>query len=155
LPSLLGLAKITFTHSPSPLPLTKKDRTSTNLLSICQDSTPPCRLNPLLFNSHLQTIWTAINDNRRAIYYKRKVFQSDDPAYESSFAVDFIVPPFSENNESLPTRTIFFKDKEFGRIASLDKRPMLITLYGLSGGSHEIYLKDVLAPLVAAEGEKK
>jgi predicted alpha/beta-fold hydrolase len=151
----LGLAKIAFTHSSSPLPLTKKDGASTNLLSICQDSTPPCRLNPLLFNGHLQTMWTAFKGEGQTIHYKRKVFQSDDPTYKGSFAVDFIVPPFSEKDDTLPTRTTFFKDEEFERIASLDSRPMLIALHGLSGGSYETYLKDVLAPLVTAHGEKE
>ena len=151
----LGIAKLSLTHSPSPLPLTKKDGASTNLLSICRDSTPPCLLNPLLFNGHLQTMWTAIKDEGKPIHYKRKVFQSDDLAYEGSFAVDFVVPPFSEKDETLPARTVYFKDEEFERIDSLDSRPMLVTLHGLAGGSYEIDLKDVLAPLVTAQGEKE
>jgi len=32
-----------------------------------------------------------------------------------------------------------------------DTKPMLITLHGLSGGSHELYLRHVLAPLVSEE----
>ena len=34
-----------------------------------------------------------------------------------------------------------------------DEKPMLVTLHGLSGGSHEIYLRHVLAPLVKAGWE--
>jgi hypothetical protein len=82
-------------------------------------------------------------------------FQSDGSAYEGSFAFDFVVPPFSEKDETLPARTVYFKDEEFERIASLDSRPMLVTLQGLAGGFYEIYLKDVLAPLVTAQGEKE
>jgi predicted alpha/beta-fold hydrolase len=100
-------------------------------------------------------MWTAIKDEGQPIHYKRKVFQSDDPAYEGSFAVDFVVPPFSEKSETLPARTVYFKDEEFERIDSLDSRPMLVTLHGLAGGSYEIDLKDVLAPLVTAQGEKE
>jgi predicted alpha/beta-fold hydrolase len=33
-------------------------------------------------------------------------------------------------------------------VGSHDTKPMLITLHGLSGGSHEIYLRHVLQPLV-------
>ena len=32
---------------------------------------------------------------------------------------------------------------------------MLILLHGLSGGSHEIYLRQVLAPLVTAGGDRQ
>lgn len=52
----LGHAKINFTHSTTPLSLIKKDGTPTDLLSVCEEATPPCNLNPLLFNGHVQTM---------------------------------------------------------------------------------------------------
>jgi predicted alpha/beta-fold hydrolase len=151
----LGYARTTFTHSPSPLPLKKKDGTSTDLLSICEESTPPCHLNPLLFNGHLQTLWTAVKNSGPPIYYKRKIFENEDPAYKGSFAVDFVVPPFSEKDENLPPRTTNFTQEEFEGIGSLDSRPMLVTLHGLSGGSDEVYLRHVLAPLISPEGARR
>jgi hypothetical protein len=151
----LGHARTTFTHSPNPLALVKKDGTSTDLLSICEESTPPCHLNPLLFNGHLQTMWTAVKNSGPPIYYKRKIFENEDPDYKGSFAVDFVVPPFSENDENLPPRTTNFTVEEFEGIGSLDSRPMLVALHGLSGGSYEIYLRHVLAPLIAAEGDRR
>ena len=151
----LGHAKTTFTHSPNPLQLTKKDGTPTDLVTICQESTPPCRLNPLLFNGHLQTCWTAIKNEGPPIHYKRKLFENEDPAFKGSFAVDFVVPPFSETDESLPPRTTNFTEEEFWNIGSLDSRPMLVALHGLSGGSYEIYLRQVLAPLVLDAGHKE
>lgn len=56
----------------------------------------------------------------------------------------------------LPPRTTYFTDKEFENLGSNDTKPLLITLHGLSGGSYETYLREVLEPLVKAtpEGEK-
>ncbi len=48
-----------------------------------------------------------------------------------------------------PPRTSYFSNKEFENLASEDTKPLLITLHGLSGGSFEVYLRHVLAPLVA------
>jgi uncharacterized protein len=151
----LGHAKITFSHSPTPLALEKKDGSSTDLLSICEQSTPPCRLNPFLFNGHIQTMWTAMKQDGPPLYYKRRLFEAENPTYHGSFAVDFVSQPFSESDSTLPIRTAYFSEEEFAGIASLDSRPMLVTLHGLSGGSFEIYLKHVLAPLVAVSGERQ
>ncbi|PQE30782.1 alpha beta fold family protein [Rutstroemia sp. NJR-2017a WRK4] len=156
----LGHAKIKFTHSPSPINLQTKDGSKTDLLKICEESTPPCRLNPLLFNvqakGHLQTCWTAIKNDGPPIYYKRRLFENEDPGFQGSFAVDFVVhEPYSETDDTLPIRTTYYTDEEFSGIASLDNRPMLVTLHGLSGGSYEIYLKHVLEPLVGADHPSK
>jgi len=151
----LGHAKTTFTHSTTPLILEKNDGSSTDLLVVCEESTPPCHLNPLLFNGHLQTMWTAIKQDGPPLHYKRKLFEAENPAYHGSFAVDFVTQPFSESDNTLPIRTTYFSDEEFAGVASLDNSPMLVTLHGLCGGSYEIYLKHVLAPLVGADGERQ
>ena len=142
---LFGYAKTSYYHSPEPLELKTKDGKKTNLLEICEAVTPVCRLNPFLFNGHLQTIWTALRDQDTPIFYKRKLFEADDPAFAGSFAVDFVVPPYDETDESLPPRTTYYKDVEIG---SLDTKPMLVNLHGLSGGSHEAYLRCVLEPII-------
>ncbi|CZT13314.1 related to P.glauca late embryogenesis abundant protein and YBR177c and YPL095c [Rhynchosporium graminicola] len=151
----LGHASISFTNCATPLALAKKDGTATDLLSICEESTPRCQLNPLLFNGHVQTMWTAIKNDGPPIYYKRKLFENEDPAYNGSFAVDFVVPDNTEVDNTLPIRTTYFSEEDFKGIESLDNRPVLVVLHGLSGGSYEIYLKHVLAPLVAAQGERQ
>lgn len=144
----LGHAKIAFTHSPAPRTLRTKDGQDTDLLSICEKTTPPCRLNPWLFNGHMQTFWTATKQHGPSIYYRRKVFDADHETYRGIFAVDFVTKPFEETDAELPPRTVYYKDEEFANIASNDKKPMLIILHGLSGGSHEIYLRHAIAPLV-------
>lgn len=149
----LGHAAVAVTSSPSSLPLQRKDGTTTTLRELCEKTTPPCHLNPLLFNGHLQTMWTSVKEEGPPIHYKRKVFDADHRIYHGSFAVDFVVEPHQEVDETLFPRTSYFSDEEFSKIGSEDTRPMLIVLHGLSGGSYEIYLRHAIAPLVLGEGE--
>jgi predicted alpha/beta-fold hydrolase len=148
----LGHAQITFTHTIAPIQVERQDGTATNLLKICEESTPPCILNPFLFNGHLQTMWTAVKDDGPPVFYKRKIFEAEDTAFEGTYAVDFTVETFPETDDSLPVRTTYFTDIEFDGIKSLDNRPMLVTLHGLSGGSYEVYLRHVLSPLIGSGG---
>ena len=152
---LLGYARTSFYSHTSPIQLTAKgeDLGTVNLSDFCKSVTPVCRLNPCLFNGHLQTFWTAVKSYDIPIYYRRHIFSAEDPAYDGTFAVDFVAKPYKGNDESLPPRTTFYKDIEFENIGSLDSNPMLVTLHGLSGGSHEIYLRHVLRPIVDAGWE--
>ncbi|MCJ1483883.1 hypothetical protein MMC06_004051 [Schaereria dolodes] len=139
-----GQSRISFYHSKDSIELYNKDEKTQTLAELCKDITPSCRLNPLLFNGHLQTFYTVAKNQDISVYYKRKIFEADDAVYTGSFAVDFVVPPYEGNDEALPPRTTYYKDAEFEEIGSNDNKPMLITLHGLSGGSHEIYLRHVL-----------
>lgn len=152
---LLGYARISFYSHISSLELPTKDNSAkpASLLDFCKSITPICRLNPLLFNGHLQTFWTAVKSYDIPIYYKRHVFTAEDPAFAGTFAVDFVVEAYEGTNDSLPPRTTYYEDAEFEDIGSLDSKPMLVTLHGLSGGSHEIYLRHVLRPIVHAGWE--
>ncbi|KAK3308901.1 Alpha/Beta hydrolase protein [Chaetomium strumarium] len=143
-----GRAKIAFTHSPSPLTLQRRDGSVTDLLKVCEATTPSCQLNPLLFNGDVQTMWTAVKDHGPPIYYRRKIFNADHKTYTGTFSVDFAVDPHQDVDESLPPRTAFFSEEQFANIGSQDSRPMLVVLHGLSGGSHEVYLRHAIAPLV-------
>ncbi|KAK1756886.1 Alpha/Beta hydrolase protein [Echria macrotheca] len=147
-----GRARISFTHAAEPVSLTKKDGTRTNLLEVCKKATPPCQLNPLLFNGHLQTMWTAVKEEGPRIYYRRRIFDADHKTYTGSFAVDFVVDQHPDTDETLPPRTAYFSEDAFSKIGSDDDKPMLIVLHGLSGGSYEIYLRHAIAPLVLNGG---
>ena len=151
---LLGYAKTSFYHHASPLSLptksTNTDEQFVNILDLCKKVTPICRLNPLLFNGHLQTFWTAVKSQDIPIYYKRRIFSAEASQFAGTFAVDFAVNPYEDTDESLPPRTTYYSDEEYDGIGSMDTKPMLITLHGLSGGSHEIYLRSVLRPIVDA-----
>ncbi|KAL6719633.1 hypothetical protein ACLMJK_001554 [Lecanora helva] len=146
---LLGYAKTSFYSHNCSITLPAKDgNPATNLLDFCKKITPDCKLNPLLFNGHLQTFWTAVRSYDIPIYYRRRIFHAEDSAFAGTFAVDFVVPPYDGDDAALPPRTTYYEDTEVERIGSSDSRPMLVTLHGLSGGSHEIYLRHVLRPIV-------
>ncbi|OTB05851.1 hypothetical protein M426DRAFT_319536 [Hypoxylon sp. CI-4A] len=147
----LGRANIDFTTSSKPLGLKEKDGKATDFLQICKSSVPPCNLNPLLFNGHAQTMWTAAKAHGPPLHYKRRIFEADHAEFNGSFAVDFAVTDPSakeEADETLPPRTAYLSEKELSDMGSDDDRPMLVILHGLSGGSHEIYLRHAIAPLI-------
>lgn len=148
----LGYAKIDFTHAPSPRAVREKDGKETDLLKICEQGTPPCQLNPLLFNGHLQTMWTATKPHGPSVYYRRTLFDAEEKAYHGTFAVDFAVEPHDEVDPDLPPRTVYYTDEQWASIGSDDSKPMLVVLHGLSGGSHEIYLRHCIAPLLGEGG---
>ncbi|KAI9695455.1 MAG: hypothetical protein M1820_008640 [Bogoriella megaspora] len=147
---LIGRSKVEFHHKATTSFKTNSGKTI-SLSDLCKSITPPCYLNPLLFNGHLQTFWTAVKSQDIPIHYRRKIFEAEDPAFKGTFAVDFVSQiASSETDTSLPPRTTYFSDADFENIGSDDDRPMLVTLHGLSGGSYEIYLRHVLAPLVGS-----
>lgn len=151
---LLGHAQTSYYHHTSPIPLATKSGSKTSLPNLAQASIPPCRLNPFLFNGHLQTMYTAVKDPGPPIHYKRHLYTSTHSIYPGSFAVDFVVSEdeghAAAQDAELPERTTFYSDKEWDSIGSPDSKPMLIALHGLTGGSHEVYLRETLAPLTAS-----
>ncbi|BDD61820.1 hypothetical protein MAP00_006844 [Monascus purpureus] len=165
--------RVSFVHSlENRLLLTKispqsRTKEKVTLPDLCKATTPStCDLNPLLFNGHLQTAWTTVKNYDIPIYYKRKMFESDSSMYSGHFAVDFVVDPYEIPDDDevtdkarkftlpsgLPSRTIFFREDEFAALPSDDTRPMLVLLHGLSGGSHELYLRHVLEGLLTEKG---
>ncbi|KAF2652829.1 AB-hydrolase YheT, partial [Lophiostoma macrostomum CBS 122681] len=150
---LAGHARTSFHHHASTTPLTTKSGTKTTLSDLIKSSTPPCRLNPLLFNGHLQTMYTAVKEAGPPVYYKRHTFSSTHTVYPGQFVVDFVIPASVgqslKPDPELPGRTTFYSPAEIEGMGSDDAAPMLICLHGLSGGSHEIYLRHVVAPMAA------
>ena len=148
----LGRANINFTHAPNTRMIREKGGKEVSLHSIIEKGTPPCQLNPLLFNGHVQTIWTATKPAAPLVYYRRKLFDADHKTYQGTFAVDFVVEPYEKDDPSLGQRTTYFTKEEAANIGSEDSKPMLVILHGLSGGSHEIYLRHAIEPLIGEGG---
>jgi hypothetical protein len=148
---IFGHATTTWAHPATPLQLTTKSGDEVSLPDFCKDTIPACDLNPLLFNGHLQTCYTAVKEEAPPIIYKRKIFKSDHVNYPGQFTADFVVRSLSPKDETLPERTSYFSEKELEQIEALDSKPMLIALHGLSGGSHEVYLRHALGPLLTTE----
>lgn len=159
--------RVSFHHAPKSLLLTRKQPSGSDkskhisLVDVCKEATPSkCQLNPLLFNGHLQTMWTAVKLDDVPVHYKRWRFDAHNPDYSGTFEVDFVVEPCDTSavaedpdapkpdpKQPLPERTSFFTVKEFAALPSNDTKPMLIVLHGLSGGSHEAYLRHIVHPL--------
>ena len=150
---IIGHAKTGYTNNNAPIKLTTKSGEHTTLRNLVQSAIPPCRLNPLLFNGHLQTMWTAVHDDGPPVIYKRAYFQSEHEVYKGQFAVDFVVDYPSPKDETLPERTTYYSEDEFKNLGSSDDKPMVIACHGLTGGSHEVYLRQTIAPLTAAGWE--
>ena len=168
---LLGHAETTFHRAKDTVQLPLLKSGAKSLYQICSSPTitPPCKLNPLLPTGHLQTINTAITKSDIPIHYRRRVFESNDTNYPGTFVVDFVShvdagtkesaagdqdegkrrPAKTYGNAYCPRRTRLFEEEEWNEIdkGSNDDTPMLVVLHGLSGGSYEVYLKEVLAPL--------
>lgn len=152
---IIGKAKTAFYHAESTIALPLKGGGTTSLGEMIKQLTPPCWLNPLIFNGDLQTVTTLLKSTNIPIHYKRHIFEAEEPAYLGQFAVDFVAAPNKEHDESLPPRTTYYSDEDLAKIGSDDDRPMLVILHGLSGGSHELYLRSVLEPLVVNENNPK
>ncbi|KAL3480662.1 Alpha/Beta hydrolase protein [Aspergillus californicus] len=158
-----------FSAKENNLFLTKRTTKSnakeqTTLAELCRSATPAkCDLNPFLFNGHLQTCWTVMKFDKVPVYYKRRVFEADSAKFEGQFAIDFVVEPYEApkspeaNDEArkytlpsgLPERTAMLSEDEFAALPSDDNKPMLVVLHGLSGGSHELYLRHVVHPMIS------
>ncbi|ETN40820.1 uncharacterized protein HMPREF1541_05100 [Cyphellophora europaea CBS 101466] len=148
---LFGKAKVSFHHAQTTLCLPLKSGGSVALADLIKPLTPSCWLNPFIFNGDAQTVATLVKSMPVKIHYKRRIFEADDPAYLGHFAVDFVAPPSKDHDDKLPPRTTYYSEDEFANIGSDDTKPMLVVLHGLSGGSHEMYLRAFLEPLVASE----
>lgn len=147
---LLGQARTSFYSADQSVELVTTSGKRTTLLDFVKSVTPPCWLNPFLFNGHLQSIYTIVADDSAPIFYRRKIFEADKP-YVGSFTVDFAVDPYQGNDETLPSRTTYYSQDEVSKLESLDSNPMILVAAGLVGGSQEVYLRQVLAPLVIKE----
>jgi predicted alpha/beta-fold hydrolase len=129
---------------------------------------PSYRGNPLLFNGHLQTAWTVTKfGDPFPVHYARRHFVN--PRDGGHFTVDVVthdsaedLPPRTESivetgeegvkEDHLPPRTRHMTPAEASGLGGDDSRPMLIALHGLSGGSHEVYLRAVLHALLTGPG---
>ena len=150
---LLGRSPVRFYHADRSLTLPLKFGQKTTVSDLAKSITPPCDLNPLLFNGHIHTIKTLARGRGAEIHYKRRIFEQEDEPYAGTFAVDFVTKPnkHAERDSRLPPRTTYFTEPEFSALPGDDTKPMLVVLPGLNGGSHEQYLRAFLEPLVASE----
>jgi len=120
----------------------------------------PFPVHPLMQSGHLQTVYAAACNfaDVDRVYYARKLLAMHDGGtvaldivldseaqYNTGMEADEDIRKRSDYVKNLPPRIRYMKAAEESELlASDDDRPMLIALHGLSGGSHESYLRAVL-----------
>ncbi|CEP60140.1 putative carboxylic ester hydrolase LALA0_S01e03928g [Lachancea lanzarotensis] len=111
----------------------------------------------LYFNGHLQTVAAALKTFQDVdqVYYKRMVLNLADGGEATA---DFRVKPWNMETENdktpdyipsnqtkkLQPRYRFFTPEELKNLGTKDSKPMLIVLHGLTGGSHEAYVRSLV-----------
>lgn len=165
--TLFGLRSYVHTQNASTIELELKDGSKesfrefvTENVEELQDGTYSL-MNPLLFNGDLQTMNAAGSfENIDKVYYGRRLVYWDDGSLVSA---DYHIPaPTSkeewteqlkycplENPPPFPSRLRYFTEDEVAAIKDpkaegKDERPLLVLLHGLSGGSHESYIRSVV-----------
>lgn len=134
----LKSSQVKFYYSKNSITLQGNDERT--FADICKSTTLPCRLNPFLFNGHLQTAWNLSSRRSATVSYRRYTFEQEDARYPGTFTVDFVVDdPGPQHRDSRP--------KEFPCLPSVDSIPLLIIIHGLAGGSFEPYILDLLSSL--------
>ena len=128
----------------------------------------------------LRTVLPWQSEPPTTFYYGRRVFEQLDPRFKGTFAVDFVIDQdkfFSHDSGEkrvsgdgrkkddgktdrqgtllLPSRTRCLTTAECRRMdeksdSNNDDRPMLVVLHGLSGGSHELYLRYTIGKILAS-----
>ncbi|KAL3241278.1 putative carboxylic ester hydrolase RNJ42_03370 [Nakaseomyces bracarensis] len=118
-------------------------------------------LSPFLFNGHLQTAFTALAsfDDINQINYKRLMLKYPDggvgaldvavrdPEESESKYVPEGQNPIEALNAKMPGKFYTYFEPGDARLQSDDTKPMLIALHGLTGGSHESYVRSMINKL--------
>lgn len=114
---------------------------------------------PLYFTGHLQTLYAAVRtfEEQDQIHYKRLVVKCRDGGEATA---DFRVPPFEKAsdytppNQTKPLQPLYsyFTPQEQQNLGSKDDKPLLIILHGLTGGSHEAYVRSLVNRITSQYG---
>lgn len=130
----------------------------------------PFLAHPLLQSGHLQTLYAAacnFTDVDR-VFYARKLLEMSDGGtagldivlesegqFKKGTKVDEALKTRKDYVQNLPPRIRYMcADEEPELLQSNDDRPMLIAFHGLSGGSHESYLRAVLGRMVSNNSKR-
>lgn len=123
-------------------------------------------VNPVFMSGHSQTAWTALRKFEEVdqIYYKRKLITVEDIKYrvgedempydrwegKGTFCIDYAVMKGTDKDHmrfcpesqkrDLPPRTEYLDPAKETDLLE-NERPLLIAMHGLSGGSHESYIR--------------
>lgn len=114
------------------------------------------QLSSMLFNGHLQTCYTGIKsfDHIDEVYYRRYILTYPDGGEGAlDFAFNDPVEPSLNTEVPYPNQKPFepplsgyysYLLPNDPNISSDDSKPMLLMCHGLTGGSHESYLRSII-----------
>lgn len=159
----------TFFPKVQSLPLPCKDGSEKSLKELVENNVPEIKngaydlLSPMYFNGDLQTMHAAAGnfEGVNKVYYGRRIISFEEENGTAIVSADYLIdPPKSQEEwkESLkysplekpppyPVRTRYLTDAEIEATKKPygpDDKPLLILLHGLSGGSHESYVRAVV-----------
>lgn len=112
-------------------------------------------LSPVLFNGHIQTCFTTVKkfEDIDEVNYRRFMIKYPDGG---EGALDMVVSehkpssyiPITQLPFQPPLDTHYsYGEKNEALLKSEDTKPMLVALHGLTGGSHESYVRSIVARL--------
>lgn len=167
--TLFGLRSFVHTQASSEsISLPLKNGTSESLSKLISENIPELRdgaysyMAPTLFNGDMQTLYAGAGnfENVNKVYYGRRLitFHEENDALVSC---DYLIDPPAdkaqweqslkycplENAPPYPKRTRYLQPEEvkaYERTYSENDKPLLVLLHGLSGGSHESYIRAVV-----------
>jgi predicted alpha/beta-fold hydrolase len=124
----------------------------------------PFPSHPLLQSGHLQTLYAAASNFNDVdqVYYARKLLGMNDGGtvgfdvvleseaqFKKGIEVDDAVKQRKDYVKNLPPQIRYMRaEEESELLSSDDDRPMLIALHGLSGGSHESYVRATIHHII-------
>lgn len=167
--SIFGVRSYVHTQFPqNPVTIPSVLGDSVPFSKIIADNVPELKdgtydyLSPVLFNGDMQTLYAGAGnfENINKVYYGRRIitFPEEQNALVSA---DYLIPPPASKGEweklleycplpkppPYPARTRYFKPEEvkaYERTYTPEDKPLLVLLHGLSGGSHESYIRAVV-----------
>lgn len=124
------------------------------------------RLSSVLFNGHMQTCYTGVKsfENIDQVNYERYILKYP---HGGEGALDFVttesIEPDAKNEIPYPSQEPFqppltghysYLDPNNAKLSSQDTRPMMIMCHGLTGGSHESYLRSIIKSIIDENSDK-
>ncbi|KAG0663990.1 hypothetical protein C6P44_001365 [Monosporozyma unispora] len=124
------------------------------------------QLSSVLFNGHMQTCYTGVKsfENIDQVNYERYIltyphggegaldFVTTDPIEPNT--TKEVLYPSQKPFEAPLTGHYLYLDPDSEKLSSQDSRPMMIMCHGLTGGSHESYLRSIIKTIIDENSDK-
>lgn len=165
---IFGIRSFVHTQAaPNSVQLPLKKNGTKSLAQLVNDEVPYLRegawefMSPALFNGDLQTLYSSTpHEHVWQVYYGRRCIYWEDgslvtadyrintPASQTEWKELTKYSPLGDKTPPLPKRLRYLAPEEVAKIEapspSVADKPLLVLLHGLSGGSHEPYIRGIV-----------